>query len=183
MRRHRLSGLVATSILLAAPGLRAGSDEGIGAGHDLALTFSPFALLYPIAEVAGEYQVLESLGAGLILGVGKNEFDSDEKLMFWEAGAQVVYYPVGGFDHGMQVGVEAMFESVSANANRMRHYGYAAGPLIGYKLVLSFGMTLAVQSGFAWVKSHRRDTKSDAGVEKSNVQLLMNVNLGWSFAL
>src|SRR6185369_10478727 len=71
----------------------------------VSLTISPLHLTLPVLELTGEYRALDKLGVAVIAGVGRYT-DNNLSAAAYEAGAQVRYYVVGDFRHGMQVGAE-----------------------------------------------------------------------------
>lgn len=110
----------------------------------------------------------------------------DRLTTVW-AGAQALAYPVGNFDHGLQVGVEASFIRTSgtrrASANFVSLAGGAVpdesvartaflpGIVIGYKLATEVGFTFNPQLGVDLV----------VGDGSGIVLPRLALNVGWSF--
>jgi len=164
--------------------------EPEGAQHSVSLTISPFHLVLPVVEVMGEFKVQDWFGLAAILGGGSIQGTgtiADERLTVFELGAQALFYPVGDFDHGMQLGLEALFIHISgtfdSGALTGTGSGLAVGPLIGYKFAASWGLTVDIQGGYqiAGIAASASDgttTESDSTVEGV---VLLNINAGWSF--
>jgi hypothetical protein len=169
------------------------ADEKYEVTHDFSLTISPFHLILPIYEFTGEFNINQNLGLALIGGYGNvkiSKFDSDPQfsndiLKIYEIGGQINYYPIGSFDHGLQLGVEVLYVGIIGNHENIEisANGIAVGPFIGYKIIFDSGFTLNFQLGyekiFAYGKaSDGTNSASDSGTD--NI-VLLNINAGWSF--
>jgi len=156
-----------------APQLPAPQDSGL---HRFSFTFSPIHLLLPLVEVAGEFALGERAGLAAIFGVGKVQ-----SFSAFEIGSSFRYYVIGDFDHGMQLGAEALYVLVdgSSGGTSAVGAGLAVGPFIGYKIIASVGFTFDAQLGFQYIAV--RAESGSASAETSDVIPLLNLNIGWSF--
>jgi hypothetical protein len=156
------------------------------------LSISPFHLLVPFFELTGEVRVHRNVGVAGIVGYGVVRPEgSSAKLDIWEVGGQFVGYPVGHFDHGMQLGLEVLYAGVSggdASTNNVKvaatASGLAAGPFVGYKLATHVGFTFNVQGGveYTFVRADASTTTGQtASAQQTRLIPLVNANLGWSF--
>ena len=183
----------------------AGAGAGPGAGpgvypvrepppprelRSVSLTISPVHLLFPIVELTGDIRVLEKLSIAAILGFGTVQLSgsfADERATVFEAGTQIKFYPVGDFDHAMQLGVEVLYIHVSATLDASgvtgTGSGLALGPFIGYKWIASFGLTIDVQVGAQIAGIFAEASDGTTTEEDSTTELipLLNLNFGWSF--
>jgi hypothetical protein len=152
------------------------------AGHVFSLTISPIHLAAPIVELTGEVRLPVDFSVAGIAGVG-----SIDGTTAWEAGAQARYYLLGGFEHGMPLGVEALFIQVEDRSGNISGtgQGLAVGPFIGYKFASDEGFTIDLGAGvqFAAVraKATDADTGTTASAQGTEIFPLINLNLGWSF--
>ena len=166
-------------------------------GHSLSITNSPLHLVSPgMVEMTGEYAINRKLGAALIGGYGQATLERgdedtndvvEDDVTIYEAGAQVRYYLVGSFDHGMQVGAEAFYMRIDGFSDgdvSGEASGFGVGPFIGYKKTARFGLTFDMQVGYQYfaAQATARDedgNSSDGSATDSG--LLLNLNLGWAF--
>ena len=117
--------------------------------HTFSLTLSPIHLILPVAELTGEFRIMDKLGVAAVLGFGAMDAS---KTSFWvlELGGQVRWYPVGTFIHGMQLGFEAMYveisgDNVEGSGASGVGQGMAMGPFLGYKIATNVGFTFEIQ--------------------------------------
>jgi hypothetical protein len=172
-----------------------------GPRHDVSITFSPiFLLLGPIGEASVDVRVLDRLSVAGVAGIGSIRIEvPDESLedgrrnhpfTFWEIGAQGRFYPIGGFDHGMVLGLQALYVGLSTDLedeNGVRYEGQgngvALGPFLGYKIVADVGFTFDAQLGVQWV-GLLTEAESSAGGraegDESDVGPILRLNVGWS---
>jgi hypothetical protein len=189
-RSTQLGGLLVAAALLAvaaAPGAAEASED---VQHGFSLTISPIHLVLPVVELTGELRVADKLGLGLVAGLGRIQSTTvsgsglaDAAYTAVELGAQVRYYLFGSFEHGLQLGAEALYvyldrdSTISAAATGE---GLAVGPFLGYKIASNLGFTFEAQAGaqamVAKAKSGSTLTSSSKGVIP-----LLNLNVGWSF--
>ena len=96
-----------------------------------------------------------------------------------EAGAQVRYYPLGSFIHGMQVGMEVMYLFMDSWGDR---HGLGVGPFVGYKIAADIGFTFEVQLGFMYAPITGAVELSGYQDCADDCQLgpLLNMNIGYS---
>ena len=159
--------------------------------HQVSLTFSPLHLLLPLFELQGEYALSRHVGVALIAGIGSvstttsGDSESGTSFFVWEIGAKVAGYLVGDFEEGLQVGAEALYLNVSAEASddfssgSVFGNGFSLSPFIGYKIIADFGLTFEAQLGPAIIfASAESDTESASEVV---IGPMLNLNLGWSF--
>jgi hypothetical protein len=140
--------------------------------------------------VTGEFRVDDKIGVAGILGYGSVSATSGTQSYRFrtvEAGAHFNYYALGSFDHGMQLGVEALYVKVSTDNNDVKisgtANGLAIGPYVGYKIITGIGFTFEANAGAQYVAMRADATDgTNSGTAKQNrVIPLINVNLGWSF--
>lgn len=165
------------------------------------ISLSPFHLILPVVEVTAEIRLHERIGAAIIGGIGSvdpYQFSKTKpppgvktgRFTVWEVGGQFVSYPVGHFDHGMQLGAELLYVGVSGTAESGTAsasgsgQGLSMGPFIGYKYTAPVGFALSLQAGVAYVTA-RADAKDSNGNTASDsdsqIAPIININLGWAF--
>lgn len=154
------------------------------------ISFSPLHLFAPVVELTGEFRVHRRIGVAVIGGYGSvRPLKNDPRVDVWVVGGQLVTYPVGHFDHGMQLGLEVEYVGASAavkyGASNLTGtaIGISNGAFVGYKLATPIGFTFNLQAGAAYftvVDVHSTDGSS-AKAEENRVIPIVNVNLGWSF--
>jgi len=159
--------------------------------HQFSLTISPLHLVLPIVELTGEYAIMKDLSAALILGGGKITSEASglvakETYTAYEVGAQGRYYLLGDFEHGMQVGAEALYLYLDRDGESsitVSGAGLALGPFIGYKIATHIGFTFDAQLGFQYMvaRAEATDGTNTEKGENSDIIPLLNLNVGWSF--
>lgn len=164
--------------------------------HSVAITISPVHLIFPVVEIMGEVKLLPNLSASLILGAGSLTIPAttgipQSKARAYEAGAQFVFYPVGDFEHGMQLGAEGLFAYVDGavkptNGGADIVYGGKAlstGAFLGYKVSAGIGFTFVAQLGAAYtsVLAEAAQSTIQVSATKSGISPLLNLNVGWAF--
>ena len=140
--------------------------------HTFSLTNSPLQLLLPVMEVTGEYRLDDRIGFGGIGSIG-----ASFGIPVAAIGPTFRYYPVGDFDHGMQLGADLQFvvAATEVNGRIITATGAGFGPFIGYKIAARFGLTFEIQGGVGV-------TGVQGGGETFITPLpVLNLNLGWSF--
>lgn len=134
-----------------------------------------------------EHAVRRRSGLAAIAGLGSAEGSSDangterhHRIRIYEAGFQLRQYVVGSFDHGMQVGAEALYVHADGDKSREIYWsGFAVGPFVGYKKSFHAGLTFDVQFGAAY---HLRPAGyRDFDGRDRALDPLLNLNLGWAF--
>jgi opacity protein-like surface antigen len=170
-----------------------GSAEAKPEDRSVYLSFSPLHLVMPIVEVTAEAKVHRKIGLAGILGYGRvSQETAGQTYRFsaYEVGGQFVSYPIGHFDHGMQLGMEALYVHVNLDEGPNQRLdvtgignGLAVGPFIGYKLATQFGFSFNVQAGAQYmaVVANASADGTNASEADSRVIPLLNLNLGWSF--
>lgn len=155
----------------------AGNDD---VQHNVSITFSPIHLTLPVFEVTGEYRLQDKMGVAAIGGGG-----SVDGTTIIEAGAQFRYYVLGSFIHGAQVGAEAIFVHADASDSNIEvtGQGFGLGPFVGYKIATNLGLTFDAQVGAQYViaTADASSGSAQASADDSDVIVLLNLNLGWSF--
>lgn len=154
------------------------------------VSFSPVHLVFPIVELTVEARLHSRIGVAAIGGYG-NVKSSGLSIPIWEAGGQFVAYPVGDFDHGMQLGAEVLYMGASAQKSEAgttvtaSAAGLSAGAFVGYKLATRVGFTFNVQGGVAHLSASgdakATGTTATASASRSEWAPLLNANVGWSF--
>jgi len=147
------------------------------ADHRLSITFSPFHVFAAIAEVTGELRIFDWLSASLVLGGGV-----PLGIPAFELGGQVCGYPVGSFEHGMQVGAEVLGLFAIAPVGTQSTAtagGVSAGPFVGYKVAARVGFTFMAQLGAQYTFVGAQSGNQTASSQGFGV--LLNLNVGWSF--
>lgn len=129
-------------------------------------------LLIFIPELTGEFRVGESFAIAGSVGAG-SYLDGSGGIAV--AGLQAIYYAVGSFNHGMQLGPHVLFSSSSdkrSEAPADIEDTISVGAVVGYKLVTRVGFTVNAQlSVLAY----------DDGEGGVALGPLPNVKLGWTF--
>ncbi len=188
-------GLVAVTLPAAASAQESPAKET----RTASVTFSPIHLLFPIAEVTAEFALTPKIGVAGIVGFGSVPFkttvtsgrtttENTERLRAWELGAHFNYYVLGTFDHGMQLGVEALYLKVARPASGTVQIaaaadGFAIGPYVGYKLITRVGFTFEANGGVQYVAARASATDGNTTETASDKRVipLLNLNVGWSF--
>ena len=144
-------------------------------GYNVSLTISPFRLFNPELFLTGELRLTPKISIASMLGAGRIT-DEGETHSICEAAGQLRYYLLGSFCHGMMVGADAGY--VGAGGSQMAGaamylVGIHAGGFVGYKLTMKNGFTADAQIGPVYVWGKTKDT--------TELQTLLNLNVGWSF--
>lgn len=161
--------------------------------RQLSLTMSPLHLILPVFEVTAEYALQPKVGVALIAGYGSvkaNDLDaSAESIDVFEIGAQARYYLLGDFEHGLQLGAEAVYLKASTSTSssgqtiQATGEGLSAGAFIGYKVVSSMGFTFDAQLGQQYAGVGAKATSSSgqsASTNDASWSPLLNLNVGWT---
>jgi hypothetical protein len=139
----------------------------------LTLSFSPVHLLFPVAEVTGEYAVSQTFGVAGIAGLG-----GYNGAYLFTAGTQAIWYVSGDFSQGLQVGGEAVYSELGASSGGDSVAllgGLGIAPFLGYKISGRSGLTAIAQAGPQLVAAtNGRQSASGIGV-------MLNLNVGWTF--
>lgn len=148
--------------------------------HRASITFSPVHLLVPMLEVQGEFRVHDRVGVAAIGGFGRTS-----GLSLFEGGLSARAYPLGDFDHGLQLGAEATYLGAMGTVGGVQAAGtgLTAGPFAGYKIAARFGLTFELQLGYQWMAVGARAQSGGVTATEEQVDsgVLLNLNLGWSF--
>ncbi|MEO1267489.1 MAG: hypothetical protein AAFX99_05280 [Myxococcota bacterium] len=153
--------------------------------RDLSVTVSPLLLFAPMAELTGEVRLNDQLGAAVIGGLGLVDDDDGDSFFMWALGGQLRYYVLGNFEHGSFIGAELHYIGSDAdNADLLlgRSPGLAVSPFVGYKFVGATGFTFDAQIGpQAQFESNTSTTGDENGDSGTELGLMLNINVGWSF--
>jgi hypothetical protein len=185
--------LVPCLALLLVPSTAAAAEETEKPTRFASVTFSPIHLVFPIVEVTAEFAITPKIGVAGILGAGTVKLENSrgetvERLRAWELGAHFNYYVIGTFDHGMQLGVEALYLKVSrpegsSDQLSVSGAGLALGPYAGYKIIAGPGFTFEANLGVQYVavRAEASNSTTTATASEKRVIPLLNLNVGWSF--
>ncbi len=150
----------------------------------VSVTFSPFHLVLPIFEVTAEVKVHPKFSVAVIGGGGTVK-SGDLRIQVYEVGGQLRGYPLGNFDSGMTVALEALYLGAKASSNGVsaKGAGLSIGPAIGYKHAFDFGLTLDGQLGISYLaaRASATDGTTSASGSESRIGPILNLNAGWSF--
>src|SRR5579859_1231610 len=114
-------------------------------GHSVSLTFAPLRLILPEVQLMAEFKLDPKISVAAIAGYGQvtpvvsGGPANVSPVTIWEAGGQFRYYPIGTFEHGMQIGAQAEYIGGSASSSSGNVQAFATGgglfmgPFIGYK--------------------------------------------------
>ncbi|HET6146452.1 MAG TPA: hypothetical protein VFH68_02910 [Polyangia bacterium] len=179
--------LLLAAVVRAQP-LPAISDEA-HPRRTVSITLSPIHLVLPVVELTGEWRAMDKLGVAVVLGGGKvrpeNALSGQPSIPVWEAGAQVRYYLLGDFRHGMQLGAETIYMHASTESGNVRAAanGISAGGFAGYKVMVDAGFTFDAQLGYQFIGigADATDGQNSASGSNSSSGVLLNLNVGWSF--
>lgn len=164
-------------------------------------------IVFSIYDATGEFRLGRHAGLALVAGVGSASLKQfykalpDERARVWEGGLQIRFYPVGTFDHGLQVGAEIVYLTGSASTTgnitpdddpgatsngplTAKGSGFKVGPFVGYKLALPVGFTLAAQIGVDYLslKGIAKDANGTTRTgDTKTAFLLADAGIGWSF--
>jgi hypothetical protein len=166
----------------------AATAEATHPHRKVSVTVSPIHFMLPVAEVTGEYRVLDKLGVAVVLGAGKitpdqmQGFPPPRAISIWEAGVQGRYYLVGDFRHGMQIGGELIYMHASLSNSDLSAVadGMSVGPFVGYKVMADVGFTFDCQLGYQFVGFGASASDGQTASASKGAPLL-NLNVGWSF--
>jgi hypothetical protein len=179
------------------------SSAGSTDDRKLTVMWAPIMLVAPIGEFTAEYRVADKLGVSLELGLGRRTFTAvmtdltgkeigriDEPGNEVEAGAQVRYYVLGSFTHGMELGGQILEEYVKFKEPfppgivGAAAGGLTVGPFVGYKVATRLGFTFEGQLGARYAAVmppiQGMGTYQSLGMPDRWVPLL-HLNVGWTF--
>lgn len=152
-------------------------------------SISPFHLLISTLELTAEVRAHRNVGVAVIAAYG-NVASEFGRLPVYELGGQAIAYPLGHFDHGLQLGGEVLYaqsavtvvsggQSVSAVAAAV-----GLGPLLGYKYTARIGFAFNIQAGAEYLLatgSAKASTGASVAVSASRWIPLVNLQVGWAF--
>ena len=202
MRASALALSVAAAAFAQGPGSEDYQER------NYSLTIQPVLLAVPIGVVKLETRLTEPLGFAVFGGYGQFEYERDNETVdatVYGAGAQLLFY---AFDRHRDararfgephLGLQAMwahgegseedggFAGVFGDDVWGRGEQFMAGPFIGYKYTLGFGLTLEAQAG-AMAGARLYDggeENTGLGEEEDEwefkIMPIANIGVGWSF--
>ena len=184
---RNLGCILVTTILATSSVARAEGD----ADKHISIMWAPIRLAIPVFEVTGEYAINQKLGVSVELGGGQRSVSLNAdtaKGTEIEGGAQVRYYAIGSFRHGMEVGAEFLEEYVKfseplpGNIVGVAAGGATVGPFIGYKIATRVGFTFEAQLGARYLVVEPGITGQSSCVPAFDKWApLLHLNIGWSF--
>lgn len=123
----------------------------------VSILLSPLELINPVVRFVGEFKVARTHGFGPDVSVG-----AIDQVFVFSIGAQYAWYMIGDFDHGMQLGASLRYLQSQSESNGISSVGrgIAIGPIIGYKYVAPFGLTIGLNGGILMmsVSANANDT-------------------------
>ncbi|CAN5511355.1 hypothetical protein BH10BAC6_BH10BAC6_18000 [soil metagenome] len=123
----------------------------------VSILLSPLELINPVVRLVGEFKVARTHGFGPDVSVG-----AIDQVFVFSIGAQYAWYMIGDFDHGMQLGASLRYLQSQSESNGISSVGrgVAIGPIIGYKYVAPFGLTVGLNGGILMmsVSANANDT-------------------------
>ena len=177
MKKFLLCALLLAPIPAFAEAPATSSDD---VQHDVSITFSPIHLTIPVFEVTGEYRLADKMGVAFIGGGG-----TVDGVTLIEAGAQFRYYVLGSFVHGAQLGAEVLYLHADGSdaTVEVTGQGFGLGPFAGYKIATNLGFTFDAQVGAQYIlaTADASSGSAQASAEDSDIIVLLNLNVGWSF--
>lgn len=203
MPRPLAAPLIVAALLISSTAAAQPSpkEEAKAPERTVSVTTAPVLLLLPMLEVTGEFKLSESFSVSAVAGYGRtsqdttilNETTTDTFDVF-TLGASARYYVAGTFESGMQLGVAAEYidirpgQDVSLSALEINGVtgGLIAAPFVGYKIVANSGFTFDAQFGPSYLvvdtdPQGLKDSEVFEDREDSKWELLINLQLGWSF--
>ena len=175
MTKPSLSCLALVALAIAAPRRAAAQDATPKPAEETPLktgyiSFSPIHLTRPILELTGEMRLGRRSGIAVITGAG-----TIAQRAYWNVGGQLLFYPIGNFERGIQVGFETSYAGYAGDRAPNIIAGpvnaLALSPLVGFKWTFS-SFTMSSQAGCAWAPGATPGHRWSA---------LYNLNVGWSF--
>ena len=162
-------------------------------GRKFTVMWAPLRALFGLAEFTVEYRLADKLGVSLELGAGRRTVDFDAmtsvKGTELEGGAQVRYYVLGSYTHGMELGAELLDEYVTfdeplpGNVVGVAAGGVTAGAFAGYKVATNVGFTFEAQLGARYLIVDPKVTGmgTPAIASQDKWLPLLHLNAGWTF--
>ena len=171
------------------------------------LTIQPVLLAVPIVVLMYETRLTEPVGVALFGGYGQFTYERDGEdvdAKVYGAGAQLRFYafdrhrderarfgePHAGFQalwaHGEGDEEDGGFGGVFGDDVWGRGEQFMAGPFVGYKYTLSFGLTAEVQLGAQAGARYSYGGEGNTGIDdESKWEFkwlpIANLGVGWSF--
>lgn len=151
--------------------------------RSLSVTIAPLPLLYPVAEVTGEFRLHDWLGGAVVLGAGHGDSFGGKDRTYYEVGVQARAYPTNDFERGLVLGFESLAVMVPAGRSATRRSGLGGGAFVGAKETTKIGFTVEGHIGMSRYYARQTDLTTGNHVNKSETALLINLGIGWSFPL
>lgn len=158
---------------LSLPRVAAADDEKEAAQEKPKTAYLSFSVLHlarPIAELTGEMRLTPRWSFSVITGAG-----AVSQRAYWNVGTQLLAYPIGNFERGLQLGVETAYAGYAGDRDPTAIVGpvnaLTFGPVIGFKWTFS-SFTVSSQAGAAFAPGATPGHRFAA---------VHNLNIGWSF--
>jgi hypothetical protein len=151
------------------------------------LSLGLFPLVRGFVQFAYQRRIYSWLGVGGLVGIGNAEVASSGQRIGFELTPQVFAYPIGSFNHGMQVGFEVDLlrssGSTADNALKITSTSVSPGILAGYKVDVSGGFAIQAHLGLRLENSSLTVQSAGGQVRSSKTELepLLRLNIGYSF--
>jgi hypothetical protein len=182
-------GLLCIAVLVATSHVARADDEQ--PERHLTIMVAPLRAIIPLGEITVEYAINQKLGASIELGAGQRSVTAGSDTATGteiEGGAQVRYYALGSFRHGMELGGEILEEYVKfqeplpGNIVGAAAGGATLGAFVGYKIITHVGFTVEAQLGARYLIVDPQITGQATGVAAFDKWApLLHINVGWSF--
>lgn len=198
-----MSRLAALAAAIAVPALALVPTSADAGKTPNTVTAGVAKLAWPAVSLDYERRLARKVGVGGFVGFGRynpkvfNLFDlgggnpfEEATFKFREVGLRANLYAIGGFKHGMVLGLTVhnrrlSYEEDGAEASVA---GTIIGPHIGYKLITSPGFTLGFLGGIGYhavgdikVESGDNSATLENPLEEFPVMTFGSINAGWSF--
>jgi hypothetical protein len=165
-------------LLTACPYLQSQEDRSSWV-HRFTVSASPWELVEPIVRVQAEVRTGKRSGMGFQAAVGE-----ERTMPVWAIGVHYGYYLIGDFEHGMQVGGLFQYGGLRTLAKTDGEgRGIMFGPLLGYKHIAPFGLTVNVVA--APIIARHSSTHSNGYETITSTQTAFGLYsvllIGWSF--
>jgi hypothetical protein len=151
------------------------------------LSLSLLPLVRGFVQLAYQRRIYSWLGVGGLVGIGNAEVPTSGQRIAFELAPQVFAYPIGSFNHGMQVGfeVDLLRSSGSSADGALKTTGTSINPAIlaGYKVDVFGGFAIQAHLGLrlAYSSLTVKSTASQARSSDTALEPILRLNVGYSF--
>lgn len=141
------------------------AEDDDAEAHRFSLLFEPIQLAFGRLWVNGEFAITSKWSVGAKAGVAFAPTSVGDAGQF-TVGAQGRYYLFGDFDHGLPLALSVQYLGLDDSV-------VAAIPLVGYKYIFDFGLTLEALLGMG----------AGYAIDEGDVERIgaIQVGAGWSF--